>query len=338
VPIVDNAVYVDGRRVAEPPSLEETFETARDHKGMAWIGLYRPSDDELRAVASEFGLHPLTVEDALHGHERAKIERYGDVTFLVLRPARYLDKEERVEFGEVHVFIGPDFVVTVRHAESPDLAAVRRRMEQTPELLAFGPAAALYAVLDQVVDEYGPVTAGLENDIDEIEDQLFGGETDVARRIYELLREVIAFQRAVAPLQSMLRTLQANFEAKGVDVELMRNLRDVNDHAIQTADRVDQFRALLQNALITNSALVAEAQNSETRRLTETSLQQGEQVKRISSYAAILFAPSLVGSIYGMNFDHMPELSWTLGYPFALVLMAALSGGLYWLFRRNGWL
>ncbi|BDI23274.1 magnesium and cobalt transport protein CorA [Herbiconiux sp. L3-i23] len=338
MPIVDNAVYVDGRRVAVPPTLEETFETARAHKGMAWIGLYRPSEQELRAVATEFGLHPLAVEDALHGHQRAKLEKYGDVTFVVLRPARYLDAEERVEFGEVGVFIGADFVVTVRHAESPDLAAVRHRMEASPELLKLGPPAALYGVLDQVVDEYGPVTAGLENDIDEIEDQLFGGATDVARRIYELLREVIAFQRAVAPLESILRNLQSAFEAHGKDVELIRYLRDVHDHAIQVAERADSFRALLQNALITNSALVAEAQNSETRKLTETSLAQGEQVKRISSYAAILFAPSLVGSVYGMNFVHMPELHWLLGYPFALALMALLSGGLFLLFRRNGWL
>ncbi|MET0589891.1 MAG: magnesium and cobalt transport protein CorA [Naasia sp.] len=338
MPIVDNAVYVDGVRVTEPPSLEETFETARDRDGMAWIGLYRPSDEELRAVADEFGLHSLAVEDALKGHQRSKLERFGDVIFVVLRPARYLDDEEKVEFGEVHLFVGPTFVVTVRHAESPDLGAVRRRMETTPDLLRLGPLAVLYGVLDQVVDEYDPIVEGLQNDIDEIEDQLFSGPGDSARRIYELLREVIAFQRAVSPLLPMLRMLDDGFEKKEIDVELRRNLRDVQDHALRIADRADSFRQLLQNALVTNSTLVAELQNSEMRRLSEVSLQQGEQVKRISSWAAILFAPSLVTGIYGMNFRFMPELDWAAGYPFALGLMILLSGSLFLAFKRRGWL
>lgn len=168
--LIDNAIYVDGRRVATHNTLDETFEAMKAHNGFAWIGLYRPSADEVRQVANEFSLHHLAVEDTLAGHQRAKIERYSDTLFLVLRPARYIDAEERVEFGELHVFVGPDFVVTIRHAESPDLAKVRLRMEETPHLLALGPEAVLYALLDQVVDEYAPVVAGLENDIDEIED------------------------------------------------------------------------------------------------------------------------------------------------------------------------
>ncbi len=338
MPIVDNAVYKDGVRLTEPPSLAETFETARAHDAMAWIGLYRPSEDELRAVAEEFDLHGLAVEDALLGHQRSKLEKYGDVIFVVLRPARYLDAEEKVEFGEVHLFIGPTFVITVRHAESPDLAAVRSRMEHTPELLRLGPLAVLYGVLDQVVDEYEPIVAGLMNDIDEIEDQLFSGPGDSARRIYELLREVIAFQRAVSPLLPMLRSLDEGFQKQEIDVELRRNLRDVQDHALRVAERADAFRQLLQNALTTNSTLVGEQQNAEMRRLSEVSLQQGEQVKRISSWAAILFAPSIITGVYGMNFQNMPELAWTAGYPFALGLMVLLSGGLYLAFRRRGWL
>ncbi len=336
--IVDNAVYVEGVRVADPPSLTETFEYMRAQKGMAWIGLYRPSEDELHQVAEEFGLHPLAVEDALLGHQRAKFERYGDILFIVLRPARYLDGPEEVEFGEVHLFIGPDFAITVRHAESPDLAAVRSRLEATPDLLRLGPNAVLYAVLDQVVDEYSPVVQGLENDIDEIDDQLFSGESEVSRRIYELAREVMGFQRAIGPLVPMLDTLYLGFSKSDREIELRRGMRDVRDHAIKVSERADGFRTVLQNALITNSTLVTERQNEQMRELSETSITQGEQVKRISSYAAILFTPSLVTGVYGMNFTHMPELDWTLGYPLAVLLMIVLSGGLFLLFKRKGWL
>ena len=165
-------------RTADPASLDETFECMRERRGMAWIGLYRPEKNEILAVAEELHLHPLAVEDAVNAHQRPKLERYDDILFTVLRPARYLDDVERVEFGEVHVFTGPDFVVTIRQAESPDLGRVRHRLESSPELLCLGPEAVLYAVLDQVVDEYFPVVAGLENDIDEIEDQLFSGDAE----------------------------------------------------------------------------------------------------------------------------------------------------------------
>lgn len=207
VTIVDNAVYVDGHRTADPESLDETYFILRQRQGMAWIGLYRPDADELRSVAEEFDLNHLAVDDALAGHQRAKLEHYGETLFLVLRPARYLDELEQVEFGEIHVFAGDDFVVTVRRAESPDLARVRRRMESEPEFLALGPAAVLYAILDQVVDEYEPVAAGLENDVDEIEDDLFAADPGVSRRIYELSRQVIMFQRATAPLVMILQSL-----------------------------------------------------------------------------------------------------------------------------------
>ncbi|WP_104163089.1 magnesium/cobalt transporter CorA [Cryobacterium sp. N22] len=336
--LIDDAIYVDGRRVATPETLQDVFEVLKEKAGFAWIGLYRPTDDEIRSVADEFTLHHLAIEDALKGHQRAKIERYADTLFLVLRPARYLDEEERVEFGELHVFVGPDFVVTIRHAESPDLASVRRRLESTPDLLAFGPQAVLYAILDQVIDEYAPVVAGLENDIDEIEDQLFDGDQAVSRRIYDLSREVIEFQRATQPLIGMLESLQEGFEKHGVDVELHRHLRDVLDHTIRVVERVDAFRQLLQNALTVHSTLVAQRQNDETRRLSETGLAQSEEVKKISSWAAILFAPTLVGTIYGMNFTHMPELKWQFGYPFAITLMVAMGFGLYAVFKRKDWL
>ncbi|TFB96061.1 magnesium and cobalt transport protein CorA [Cryobacterium sp. HLT2-28] len=336
--LIDNAIYVNGRRAATPKTLDETYEVMKANNGFAWIGMYRPSEREVRSVAAEFSLHHLAVEDALKGHQRAKLERFDDILFVVLRPARYIDDEERVEFGELHVFVGPDFVVTIRHAESPNLARVRERMESTPELLAFGPEAVLYAILDQIVDEYGPVVAGLENDIDEIEDQLFDGDQEVSRRIYALSREVIEFQRATQPLVGMLEALQRGFDKYSVDVELHHHLRDVLDHTLRVAERGDAFRQLLDNALIVHSTLVTQRQNDETRRLSETSLAQSEEVKKISSWAAILFAPTLVGTIYGMNFTHMPELKWVFGYPFALGLMVAMGFGLYWVFKKNNWL
>jgi magnesium transporter len=319
--------------VRSPRTLDETYELAEAEGGMAWIGLYRPTDDELASVASEFELHHLAVEDARKGHQRAKLERYDHTLFVALRPARYLDADERVEFGELHVFVGADFVVTIRHSETPDLANVRARLEQQPELLARGPEAVLYAVLDEVVDEYLPVVAGLENDIDEIEDQLFGEEDDerLARRMYDLAREVISFQRAVHPLVEMLEALLRGGERYEVDEELQRSLRDVLDHVRRVVDRADAYRALLDNALQVQSTLV-------TRAMTRTSIEQNEQMKRITSWAAILFAPSLVGAVYGMNFTVMPELDWPLGYPFALGLMLALGVGLYLAFKRKRWL
>ncbi|WP_375432441.1 magnesium and cobalt transport protein CorA [uncultured Friedmanniella sp.] len=336
--LVDNAIYVDGRRTASPGNLDETFELMRERRGMAWIGLYRPTSTEIEAVAQEFGMHRLAVEDAIAAHQRPKLEHYGDLIFTVLRPARYLDATEKVEFGELHVFVGADFVVTIRHAESPDLARVRARLEESRDLLCLGPEAVLYAILDQVVDEYVPVVTGLQNDIDEIEDQLFSGEPGVTRRIYELTREVIAFQRATKPLADMVAALKGGIEKDAVDVELQRLLRDVADHVIRIVERVDAFRVLLQNALMVHTTLVGQQQNDEMRSLTQTSLDQSEQVKRISSWAAILFAPTLIGTIYGMNFQDMPELTWRYGYPLALAAMLAMGVVLYLVFKRKRWL
>ena len=336
--LIDNGIYVHGRRSGNPVTLDETYELLRERDGMAWIGLYRPDVDELRSVATEFNLHPLAVEDALKGHQRAKLERYGDTLFVVLRPARYVDAREIVEFGEVHLFIGRDFVVTVRHAENPDLKSIRRRLEADPDLLALGPEAVLYTILDETVDSYLPVIAGLEEDIDEIQDQLFGNNPDVSRRIFQLLREVIAFQRATAPLAIMLESLQRGSEKYHVHIELQRSLRDILDHTIRITERADSFRSLLENALTVHSTLVTQQQNEATLKLSETALAQNEEVKKISSWAAILFAPALIGTIYGMNFTYMPELDWPLGYPIALVAML-LSGFVLWrVFKRRRWL
>jgi len=331
--IVDNAIYVDGRRVAEPSSLQETYEACREQRGLAWIGLYEPTEEEFSSVAQEFGLHPLAVEDAVEAHQRPKLERYDGTLFVVLRPARYVDETETVEFREVHVFVGEDFVVTVRHGEASELGEVRKRLEGDPRLLRLGTEAILYTVMDQVVDDYGPVVEGLENDIDEIETEVFSGNAGISRRIYELSREVIQFQRATEPLVGILDDL---IIGGAENPELQRYLRDVHDHALRVTEQVASFREMLQNILSVNLTLVGLSQNEEVKVLSEASIAQNEEVKTISAWAAILFAPTLVGTVYGMNFDHMPELHWLLGYPFALALMLLVS--LYVIFKRREWL
>jgi magnesium transporter len=326
--IIGSAIYRDGRPVATPDDPAALGEACRRAGGIAWVGLVDPTEEEFGSLAGQFGLHELAVEDAVHAHQRAKLERYGDTLFCVLRPARYIDATETVAFGELHVFAGPDFVITVRHDETSGLAGVRRSLEARPELLRRGPVAVLHAIMDRVVDDYGPVVAGLENDIDEIEDQVFSGHEGVSRRIYELSREVIAFQRASTPLADMLGRLM---DDPAVDEEERRYLRDVQDHAIKVQEQAAGFRELLQSILSVNLTL-------ETKALTETSIAQNEEVKRISAWAAILFAPTLIGTIYGMNFEHMPELGWRAGYPLALVLMVATSVALYLAFKRRGWI
>ncbi|MFC7331152.1 magnesium and cobalt transport protein CorA [Marinactinospora rubrisoli] len=337
--VVDAAVYVDGHRQYTPAEIAGIYPSLPRRPGaLAWVGMHRPDESQLLAVGEEFGLHKLAVEDAIVAHQRPKLERYGDTLFVVLRAARYLDDVEEVRFGEVHVFTGPHFVLTVRHSHAPDLGAVRRRLEADPALLARGPEAVLYAILDAVVDGYAPVVAGLQNDIDEIETQVFNGDPAVSRRIYELSREVIEFQRAARPLLGILGGLAAGFDKYGTDEELQRYLRDVADHATTVAERVDGFRQMLGDILTVNATLVSQAQNEEMKHLTRASYAQSEEVKKISAWAAILFAPTLVGTVYGMNFADMPELRWPFGYPFALLLMLLVCVTLYAVFKRRNWL
>ncbi|MEO9139341.1 MAG: magnesium/cobalt transporter CorA [Jatrophihabitans sp.] len=337
--VVDSAVYRNGARQCSPQTLADTYSALRaERDGMAWIGLYRPDPEELTSLAREFNLHQLAVDDAINAHQRPKLERYGETLFVVLRAARYLDDVEEVEFGELHIFLGDDFVITLRHSESPDLAVVRHRLEDDAELLAKGTEAVLYAILDAVVDGYIPVVLGLENDVDEIETQVFDGDPQVSRRIYELSREVVDFQRAAHPLTEMLTALEAGFDKYGVDEELRRSLRDVNDHVTQVNERIDSLRVLLRDILQVNSILVEQKQNEEMTELSRTSNAQNDEVKKISAWAAILFAPTTIASIYGMNFKHMPELRWHYGYPYAIGLMVLAGIMLYLLFKRRGWL
>jgi magnesium transporter len=321
--IVDSAVYVDGKRVVVPDSLEGIYETYREKDGFAWIGLYEPTRDEFDSVAGEFGLHPLAVRDALRAHQRPKVERYGETLFVVIKAARYVEEKEVVEFGEVHAFVGPDFVVTVRYGETNQMEEVRRSLEGRPDLLRKGPYAVLYAIMDRTVDDYVPVVDGLANDIDEIEVEVFESQPDVSRRIYELSREVIRFHQATQPLARTLESLTQE-ETSDIDPEVRRYLRDVQDRVLRVTDQAQGFRELLQNILSVN--------------LTLASVNQNDQVKKISAWAAILIVPTLITGIYGMNFDFMPELHWAYGYPVALLLMLTISLILYWGFKRRGWL
>jgi len=322
--ILDNVIYVDGRRAEKPGSLEETFKAVRQRRGVSWIALYKPTEEEFGSVAGEFGLHPLAVEDPIKAPLRTKLEHYEGTLFLVLKAARYLDESETVEFGEVDIFVGENFVVMVLRGEPAALAPMRERLEGDPELLRRGPEAILYAIIERVVDGYAPVVAGLENDIDEIETEVFSGNAGVSRRIYELSREVIEFQRATEPLPAILDRIIRGAEGHEVDAELQKYLHIVQDRALRIIERVEGFRQLLQNILSVN--------------LTGASIAQNGQVKKISAWAAILFAPTLIGTVYGMNFDYMPELHWTFGYPFAMVLMLMVSVTLYLVFKRRGWL
>lgn len=334
----EQALYVAGHRVADPQTIEETAARLADGESIAWIDLVCPDEDELRNVADRFALHELAIEDALKGHQRAKLERYGTTLFVVLRPARYIDETEKVEFGEIHLFIGTSFAITIQQTRWSDLTPVRTRLDSDSSLLARGPDTVLYAILDHVVDGYGPVVTGVERDIDEIEDQIFDEGHEISQRIYELAREVLAFQRATSPLVKMLEGLERGFDKYNVDVELHRSLRDVLDHVIRVVEQVDTFRTLLQNALTANATLVAQRENEEMWALTEASLAQNDDMKRISSWAAIIVTPTLIGSIYGMNFDRMPELHWHYGYPISLAVMVAMAAGLYVVFKRKSWL
>jgi magnesium transporter len=272
----------------------------------------------------------------------------------VLRSVSYSAAGDDLAFGEVHVFVGQGFVVTVRHAETPHLSQVRARLEARPEVLCKGPEAVVCAIFDEVVDGYGPVAARLQEQIDTIEDDVFDGVVDPnsSRRIYRLLSEVIGFQRAVEPVPGMLEALLKGADKYDTDEDTRNNLRNVLDHALRVTERIHTFRVLLENALTLHATLVTQEQNAamrdlaaaslregeESRRLAQATMEQGEQVKKISSWAAILFAPTLVASIYGMNFRVMPELHWAWGYPFAIGLMVAFSLVLWGVFKARHWL
>ncbi len=337
VTVIDTEVYVGGKLVTHGAEPAAAIREARDRHGIVWIGLKRPGPAELEAIGRELGLHPLAVADSLRGHQRAKLEHFGDATFLVLQPARYVDSSETVDFTEVDVFVGNNFIVTVHEEEPVGLAELRERLKAHPEILAKGTFGILWAVFEDLLDGYAPVLDGVENDIDEIEQELFSRDPEVSQRIFKLQREVIDLQHATLPLADMLDRMQRIVaDARGTTEAPA--FRDADDRARHVDARVAGFRHTLDNALTVDATLADQARNDEMRRLTEFGIQQNDQVKKISGWAAILFAPTLVGTIYGMNFRNMPELSWEFGYPLALLAMVVTSVTLYTVFKRKDWL
>ena len=323
--IVDCAIYEDGRRRDGQVDLEHAYDERQQKDTFVWIGLYEPSEEEFDSLRREFNLHPLAVEDAIHAHQRPKLEVFGDMVLLVLKTARYVDPTEVVELGELLVFLGHDYVITVRHGEASELGPVREALESNPDRLRCGPGAVLHAILDRVVDDYGPAIEGLQEDIDQVEAELFSEERSAnpAERIYRLLREVLAFRRASAPLVDPIEKLAAgHFEQ--VNAEIRDYFRDVNDHLIRSRDQLDGMHDLLTSSLQAN--------------LAQVGIRQNEDIRRISAWVAIVAVPTAVAGIYGMNFEHMPELTWTLGYPAVLLVMLAVCTSLYLYFRRAGWL
>ncbi|WP_439592189.1 magnesium and cobalt transport protein CorA [Microbacterium sp.] len=335
--VIDTAVYVEGAAVTRGASPAEAIADARARGGIVWIGLRSPEPAELESLVEPLALHPLAVRDALRGHERSKLEEFGDMVFLVLQPARYIDETERLECSEVDLFVGPDYVVTVQSDDLIDPARMRDDLEDHPEVLRKGTFGIVWAIMSAVIGGYAPVLDGVENDIDEIEEEIFSDKPKVSRRIFSLQREVIDLQHATDPLRDMLDRLQDVVRAS-THTAAAPAFHDLDDRARHVIDKVHGLRQTLDNALTVHASLVDQQSNEEMRRMTEFGLQQNDQVKKISSWAAILFAPTLVGTIYGMNFDNMPELHWTYGYYVALGLMVATSVTLYIVFKRKDWL
>ena len=321
---MDAALYRDGKRLPDPFVLEGARNLCDEPNTFAWIGLYEPSEEELEAVTKEFDLHELAVEDALHAHQRPKLDVYDDTLFVVLKPARYVDPVEVVELGEILLFVDEHFVVAVRHGDASKLVAVRKALEDQPEELINGPSAVLLAILDRVVDDYASVLDGLDGDIRELEDEVFSetGSTPT-QRIYKLKREVLQFHQATAPLVEPILLL-ANRRFPAINPELRKYFNDVHDHLVRVVDKITGFRDLLTSILEAN--------------LTQVSVRQNNDMRKISAWVAIAAVPTAMAGIWGMNFDHMPELERTWGYPAALILMVLVCGSLYRKFKKSGWL
>ena len=329
--IIDCAVYHHGERRPGELALRDAFEAASTDNAFVWIGLYEPDEHEFESVRREFNLHELAVEDAIQAHQRPKLEVYDDSLFVVLKTARYLEAEEVVEFGEIMLFIGPQFVVTVRHKPASELRGVRRQIESRPDLLRFGPSAVLYAIMDRVVDDYQPVIDGLDQDIKEVEKEVFSeAGSNPAERIYMLKREVIEFHQSTAPLTDPLDRLVRG-QVRLLHRDMPEYFRDVQDHLLRVVEQVSGFRELLTSVLQANLTQVALLQN-------EVGMRQNADMRKISAWVAIVAVPTMIAGIYGMNFDYMPELRWPVGYPAALLAMVVACAFLYRAFKRNGWL
>jgi magnesium transporter len=325
--IVDNGLYRNGERVdvgGETQDLAGVRDKATGEHDFVWVGLHNPTSDELESVAKVYDLHPLAVEDAITAHQRPKVERYDESLFIVLKTLWYVDEEDAVETGEISIFVGHKFVVTVRHGSGGALSDTRRRLEGMRNVLAHGPSAVVYAVCDQVVDRYEEVAGSLQTDVDEVETSVFSTDrTNDAARIYVLKRELSEMRRAVMPLREPMHRF-AEGAVSGIHSDAGPYFRDVADHMARVADTIDTLDSLLSAAFEAHTAQI--------------SIQQNDDMRRISAAAGIIVAPTVVGSIYGMNFDHMPELHWVLGYPLAIVLMMLSSLSVYIISKRAGWL
>ena len=322
--IVDCALYRDGKRIEGGTHWRELRAKAVADGDFVWVGLHEPSKAEVHEVAEVFGLHSLAVEDAVKAHQRPKLERFEDSVFLVVKTLWYVDEDDAVETGEIAIFVGADFVVTVRHGEGIELHSAREELEVSRRVLSQGPGGVLYAVLDRVVDAYLDVVDELVVDVDEIEASVFSSDrTHDSARIYVLKRELAEVRRAVLPLREPLARLSGG-DVPTVTDQAAPFFRDVGDHLARTAETVDSLDALLSTAF--------------DAYLAQISVRQNDDMRKISAGAALVVVPTLIAGIYGMNFRHMPELDWTFGYPFALGLMAAVAAGLWVLFKKSGWL
>ncbi len=322
--VVACVAYAEGRRVRDVEILDIS-EALKQPGVFVWIGLHDPSAELLREIQQEFGLHDLAVEDAQVAHQRPKLEQYGDSIFVVLRPAILAIDQKRIELGETHLFVGPRYVVSIRHGETPGYAAVRTRCESTSALLAKGPGFVLYAVMDFIVDHYFPVLDTLGDQLERLEDEVFSETFDrnTVQRIYDLKRNLVEVKRAVSPLVDVSNRL-IRFDLPLIPEDTRPYFRDVYDHAIRINEHVDTLRELLTGALEAHLSLTAVAQN--------------DAMKKLAAWAAIIAVPTMVAGVYGMNFKFMPELEWRYGYPVVMTCMVMVCGFLYSRFKRSGWL
>jgi magnesium transporter len=322
--VVACVAYAEGCRVRDV-EIPDISEALKEPGVFVWIGLHDPSPDLLRQIQKEFGLHDLAVEDAQVAHQRPKLEQYGDSIFVVLRPAILTSDQERIELGETHLFLGPRYIVSIRHGDTPGYAAVRTRCESTPGLLAKGPGFVLYAVMDFIVDHYFPVLDTLGDQLERLENEIFSETFDrkTVERIYDLKRNLVEVKRAVSPLVDVCNRL-VRFDMPLIPEDTRPYFRDVYDHAIRINEHVDTLRELLTGALEAHLSLTAVAQN--------------DAMKKLAGWAAIIGVPTMVAGVYGMNFKFMPELEWRYGYPAVMAGMAALCVYLYYRFKRSGWL
>ncbi|MGX5208681.1 magnesium/cobalt transporter CorA [Streptomyces violaceus] len=330
--IVDCAIYRDGQRTEGPEDLSDALGEARTAGGFVWIGLHEPTEREFDHVTQEFGLHPLAVEDALKAHQRPKLEVYDDSLFVVLKPVTYEPQSDTVSAGELMIFLGDSFAVTVRHGEGAPLKAIRHRLEQEPELLGNGPTSVLYAIADATVDHYLDVAFELQADLEGLETEVFspddGGSRHTASRIYDFKRQILEFRRATGPLalpmSRLAGTAQSGVTVPFVDDRARPFFRDVSDHLTRVNESVENLDRLVSDIL--------------SAHLAQMSVRQNDDMRKISAWAAMAAIPTMVAGIYGMNFDHMPELRWEWSYPVLIAVMAVLEVLVFRLFKRRGWL